>query len=68
MTWKYPLTNVHARRYRGDNFSAPMPSAIVRDADGVVLLQVVGAPYRTNEEAVKMAADLCDCLNRRQVK
>ena len=61
--WTLPLTNLHPRRYRGGRCSPPVPIATVRDADGNVLLQAVGEPYRSNAEAVKIAGDLCATMN-----
>lgn len=61
--WALPLTNLHPRKYRGGKCSPPRPIATVRDADGNVLLQAVGEPYRSNAEAVKLAGDLCAAMN-----
>lgn len=61
--FKYPLTNVYPRRYRGGHSGPPVPSALVRDADGNIMLTFIGAPYRKNAEAVQMASDFCRIMN-----
>ena len=59
--WKYPLTNLG---HKGNQRRGPLkPTAIVRGADGCVLLAFLGLPYRSNAEAVQMASDFCVTMN-----
>ena len=59
--WKYPLTNMG---HRGNQRRGPLtPVTIVRDSEGNVLMYFVGAPYRTNEEAIVMASEFCSDMN-----
>lgn len=59
--WKYPLTNLG---HRGNQNRGPKtPVAIIRDADGCVLMIVPGEPYRTNAEAIAKATEFCSAMN-----
>jgi len=60
-TWKYPLTNLG---HRGNQNRGPKtPIAIVRDAEGCVLMTFPGEPYRTNAEAIAKASEFCAAMN-----
>ena len=58
--WKYPLTNIGKR----GNCHQPRPTAKVRDAEGRELMSFAGLPYRRNHEAVAMASEFCEVMNR----
>ena len=60
-TWKYPLTNLG---HRGNQNRGPKtPVALVRDAEGCVLMSFTGEPYRTNAEAIAKASEFCAAMN-----
>jgi hypothetical protein len=58
--WKYPLTNIGKR----GNCHQPRPTAKIRDAEGRELMSFAGLPYRRNHEAVAMASEFCEVMNR----
>jgi hypothetical protein len=57
--WAYPLTNV----CKCGNGQEPKPCATVKDANGVVLLQFNGIPWRSNKDSTAMATEFCERMN-----
>lgn len=62
--WAYPLTNVS----KCGNGQEPKPCATVKDADGVVILNFIGIPWRSNNEAIAMATKFCERMNEQHNK
>lgn len=62
--WAYPLTNVS----KCGNGQEPKPCATVKDADGVVILNFIGIPWRSNNEAIAMATTFCERMNAQHNK
>lgn len=59
--WKYPISNVSECGGRGHVKRA---TAIVSDADGRKLIIFPGVPHRSNTEAIVMASEFCDIMNK----
>ena len=62
--WPRPLTNV----CKCGNNQEAKPCATVKDANGVVVLHFIGAPWRSNEKATAMATDFCERVNNANSK
>lgn len=57
--WAYPLTNV----CKCGNNQEAKPCATIKDANGIVVLHVIGIPWRSPKEAIAMATDFCERMN-----